>query len=81
MTSTLTGFSKEDSYGVVEEKNDNKTKWSEIMGNCFDCKNNIEGSGELTDNTFITCRRIQKAISVEMIKEHGLFSCKHYEKK
>lgn len=50
------------------------------MGNCLDCKNNIEGSGELTDGTFITCRKIQKAIPIEMIKGHSLFNCKYYEK-
>lgn len=51
------------------------------MGNCLDCKNNIEGSSKLTDNTFITCKKIQKAIPIEMIKGHSLFNCKYYEKK
>jgi len=51
------------------------------MGNCFDCKNNIEGSSELTDNTFISCRKLRKAIPMEMIEGHSLFSCKYYEQK
>ena len=51
------------------------------MGNCFNCKNNIEGSSKLTDNTFITCKKVGKTIPVDMIKGHKLFNCKYFEKK
>lgn len=49
--------------------------------NCWTCRYNIDGVDKLTDDTFIVCKKVGKAIPIDMIRGHSLFSCKFYEDK